>query len=82
MIITPLLNFILPYLSSLLDLIPTIDINIYGGYLDKFVEYLSLVTYLLPLDKLMPILTIIILLTVFRLIIAIARVFIDIIPIF
>lgn len=82
MIITPLLNFILPYLSSLLDLIPTIDINIYGGYLDKFVEYLSLVTYLLPFDKLMPILTIIILLTVFRLIIAIVRVVIDLIPIF
>lgn len=81
MIFAPITGLIFPYLNSLLDLIPTIDINIYGGYLDKFIEYLSFATYILPLEALFPILKIIIFLTIFRIIVALARLIIELIPI-
>ena len=81
MIVEVLLNAVFGVLTIFLKLLPDISINVDSQLFSAFMDSVSMVLYLLPMGTVMTIYNIIVLIIVFRIVVALIKTVWDLLPI-
>lgn len=80
MIVEFMLNIIWALVKPLLDLLPTVSLNISVDTLDVFIDAVQAACYLLPMTDIIIMIGIVVAITVFRIIVSLLKTIWDILP--
>lgn len=80
MIVDKLLDIVFGFLTSMLDLLPIMDVSVDLSVLNTFLDILGSCLYFFPWQKVAPILALIILMQVWRIVISIIKVIWEALP--
>lgn len=80
MIVETIFNLLFAILENFLDMLPDVSWQVDGSFLEVFFDVLRMVCYLLPMGTVIKIISIIIVVNIFRVVIAFIKSIWDLLP--
>ncbi len=80
MIIDSIFNIILSFFNTIIDIIPTVDINMDFSLIDNILEFIKMACFFFPIGNLLPIIVFNIGIVTYKFVINLLRTIWDIVP--